>query len=204
MRRKNSAISFRYEGASTGDISVRVNGEQIHTGGSNGTDVVIAYGSMPDIPAVGEFFSFEFRVNSGTPILRIVEEYGSPSAVYAPSISHGSLTHDEEAFTAMVFTLNTAQAILQNAGWQYAVVDRPAGITHPQWSFRKTARYLHYKRNGSTTAYIFDPAEVEDDVALTRTRDNFSTLDLDSIGWLVPNGLAYAWKCDSIWLDDRP
>jgi hypothetical protein len=104
----------------------------------------------------------------------------------------------------MVFTLNTAQAILQNAGWQYAVVDRPAGIDHPRWSFRKTARYLHYKRNGSLASWIWDPTLVNDQVDLSRTRDNFSTLDLDSIGWLVPNGLAYAYKCDSIWLDDRP
>ena len=204
IRRKRSAISFWYEGDTGGDITVLVNGETIHSGGSNGTDVVIAYSAMTDVPAVGEFFSFEFRVNSGTPLLRTVEEYGAPSAVYAPSIAHGSLTHDEEDYTAMVFTLNTAQDILFNAGWQYACVDRPDGIEHPRWSFRKTARYLHYKRDGSTTAYIFDPAEVEENVTLTRTGNNFTSIDLDTIDWLLPGGLAYAWKCDAIWLDDRP
>jgi hypothetical protein len=82
-------------------------------------------------------------------------------------------------------------------------IERP--YEDPRWGLRKTKRYLHYQRNGSTTATLEDPTGAQDDVSLTKTTgDEWAVYDLDTIDWLAPGGLLYVYEADVIWLDDEP
>ena len=206
MRRRQRYLNVNYIATNSPSVQMFVNGTLAvatdTTEYPSGVTKTIDLDAVSGGPAVGDFYSLEFRRNSGNVMVGFIVETIAPSATYAPTWAEGDTLPNDTEIDKYATVLNAAYAILGAVGWQFATIDAQVG-QHPQWAFYKTKRYLHYRRNGSTSALLIDPAGVEDDISLSGTGDAFGTYDLDSIGWLVPGGLLLGYEFDAIWLDDE-
>jgi hypothetical protein len=154
-------------------------------------------------PAVGAFYDFRFDRIAGYGIINYLYEYPNAPTVFAPQWEHGDDVDGQSAeYQKYTTVLNSAQAILGNVGWQFAAIYRP--YDGPEWSLRKTKRYLHYMRNGSLSAIIKDPSGAFPDTSLTRTTSDtpFASFDLDTLDWLAPGGVFYVDEADVVRMDD--
>ena len=206
LQRRQRYLFVNYIATNSPSVQMFVNGTLAvatdTTEYPNGTTKTIDLNGVSGGPAVGDFYDLEFRRNSGNVMVGFIVELIAPALTYAPTWAEGDTLPDDTEIDKYATVLNAANAILGAAGWQFATIDAQVG-QHPQWAFYKTKRYLHYRRNGSTSALLIDPAGVEDDISLSGTGDAFGTYDLDSIGWLTPGGLLLGYEFDAIWLDDE-
>ena len=206
MRRRQRYLNVNYIATNSPSVQMFVNGTLAvatdTTEYPSGTTKTIDLAGVSGGPAVGDFYSLEFRRNSGNVMVGFIVETIAPTATYAPTWAEGDTLPNDTNIDKYAAILNAAYAITGAVGWQFATIDAQVG-QHPQWAFYKTKRYLHYRRNGSTSALLIDPAGVEDDISLSGTGDAFGTYDLDSIGWLTPGGLLLGYEFDAIWLDDE-
>jgi len=205
MRRKFQYLVLAVEiSGGSPDVDIFVNSTKVVDSADASFEEIIDLDDVSGGPAVRDFYRLEVRRNAGTAILNYVYESETAASAVAPAWDHG----DEVDGTAALFqdyadVLNGAHAILGAAGWQMPCIERP--YEDPRWGLRKTKRYLHYQRNGSTTATLEDPTGAQDDVSLTKTTgDEWAVYDLDTIDWLAPGGLLYVYEADVIWLDDEP
>jgi len=206
MRRRQRYLNVNYIATNSPSVQMFVNGTLAvatdTTEYPNGTTKTIDLDAVSGGPAVSDFYDLEFRRNSGNVMVGFIVETIAPTATYAPTWAEGDTLPNDTNIDKYATVLNEAYAIMGAVGWQFATIDAQVG-QHPQWAFYKTKRYLHYRRNGSTSALLIDPAGVEDDISLSGTGDAFGTYDLDSIGWLAPGGLLLGYEFDAIWLDDE-
>ena len=206
LRRRQRYLNVNYVALNSPSVQMFVNGTLAvatdTTEYPNGTTKTIDLSAVSGGPAVGAFYDLEFRRNSGNVMIGFIVETIAPSATYAPTWAEGDTLPNDTNVDKYASILNAAYAIMGAVGWQFATIDAQVG-QHPQWAFYKTKRYLHYRRNGSTSALLIDPAGVEDDISMSGTGDAFGTYDLDSIGWLTPGGLLLGYEFDAIWLDDE-
>lgn len=206
MRRRQRYLHVNYIATNSPSIQMFVNGTLAVASDTteypNGTTKIIDLDAVSGGPAVGDFYDLEVRRNSGNFMVGYIIEIVSAATTYAPTWAEGDTLPNDTEIDKYATVLNAAYAIIGAVGWQFAVMDVQVG-QHPQWAFYKTKRYLHYRRNGSTSALLIDPAGVEDDISLSGTGDGFGTYDLDSIGWLTPGGLLLGYEFDAIWLDDE-
>ena len=206
LRRRQQYLNVNYIATNSPSVQMFVNGTLAvatdTTEYPNGTTKTIDLDAVSGGPAVGDFYDLEFRRNSGNVMVGFIVETIAPTATYAPTWAEGDTLPNDTNIDKYATVLNEAYAIMGAVGWQFATIDAQVG-QHPQWAFYKTKRYLHYRRNGSTSALLIDPAGVEDDISLSGTGDAFGTYDLDSIGWLTPGGLLLGYEFDAIWLDDE-
>ena len=206
LRRRQRYLNVNYLAYNSPSVQMFVNGTVAVASDTteypNGTTKTIDLTAVSGGPAVGDFYSLEVRRNSGVMMVGFIVETIAPTATYAPTWAEGDTLPNDTNVDKYAAILNAAYAITGAVGWQFATIDAQVG-QHPQWAFYKTKRYLHYRRNGSTSALLIDPAGVEDDISLSGTGDAFGTYDLDSIGWLTPGGLLLGYEFDAIWLDDE-
>lgn len=206
LRRRQRYLNVNYIATNSPSVQMFVNGTLAvatdTTEYPNGTTKTIDLSGVSGGPAVGAFYDLEFRRNSGNVMIGFIVETIAPTATYAPTWAEGDTLPNDTNVDKYASILNAAYAIMGAVGWQFATIDAQVG-QHPQWAFYKTKRYLHYRRNGSTSALLIDPAAVEDDISMSGTGDAFGTYDLDSIGWLTPGGLLLGYEFDAIWLDDE-
>ena len=206
LRRRQRYLNVNYLAYNSPSVQMFINGTLAVASDTteypNGTTKTIDLTAVSGGPAVGDFYSLEVRRNSGVMMVGFIVETIAPTATYAPTWAEGDTLPNDTNIDKYATVLNEAYAITGAVGWQFATIDAQVG-QHPQWAFYKTKRYLHYRRNGSTSALLIDPAGVEDDISLSGTGDAFGTYDLDSIGWLTPGGLLLGYEFDAIWLDDE-
>lgn len=206
MRRKFRylIVAIEITGGESPDVDVFVNGTKVVDSADETAVHTIDLSGVSGGPSVRDFYSLEVRRNAGVAIVNYIYETETPDSTVAPAWSHGDEVNGTAAdFQDYADVLNAAHAILGAAGWQMPCIERP--YEDPRWGLRKTKRYLHYQRDGSTAATLEDPANVQPDISLSRTTgDEWAVYDLDTIDWLSPGGLLYAYECDVIWLDDEP
>lgn len=201
-RQRNLEISVTVSG-DTNDLDIRVNGTAAYNNVSTGTytiDLAVIGGG----PAYNDAYELHLQRSSGNIILNSLREIPNIVSTHAPSWAHGEQLANAVKLNDLRTALINAYDTIGDVGWQYAAIYRP--VDRPRWLAHKTARYLHYMRNGSLPARIFDPAGVGDEVGLRRTTNSalFATYDLDTIDWLAPGGLMHIDECDVVWLDDDP
>lgn len=196
-------IAIEISGGSP-DVDVYVNGTTVVNAAAASFEAVIDLNGVSGGPAVRDFYRMEVRRNAGIAILNYVYETETADATVAPAWDHGDAVDGTAAlFQDYADVLNAAHAILGAAGWQAPCIERP--YEDPRWGMRKTKRYLHYQRNGSTAATIEDPSGLNDDISLGKTTgDEWAVYDLDTVDWLAPGGLFYVYECDVVWMDDEP
>lgn len=186
----------------TPETDLYINGAKTNNNITTGT-YTIDLSAVSGGPSVGDFYDFRFDRIAGYGIINYLYEQPNTPTVYAPQWTRGGAVDGQSAeYQKYTTVLNTAQSILGNVGWQFATIYRP--YDGPEWSLRKTKRYLHYMRNGELPAIIKDPNGEFSDTSLTRTTDEtpFASFDLDTLDWLAPGGLFYVDEADVVWMDD--
>lgn len=201
-RRQTSLVVNVTVTGDTPELDLYINSTKTNNNVTTGT-YTIDLSAVSGGPAVGDFYDFRFDRIAGYGIINYLYEHPNTPTVYAPQWAHGDAVDGQSAeYQKCTTALNSAQAILGNVGWQFAAIYRP--YDGPEWSMRKTKRYLHYMRNGSLSAIIKDPSGEFSDTSLTRTTTDtpFASYDLDTLDWLAPGGLFYVDEADVVWMDD--
>jgi hypothetical protein len=203
LQRRLRYLNVAYNASGDASNRLLVNGTSVYneetTG--NGITVQIDLTGVSGGPAVGNWYSFEFRNQSGAAMLTDLYESGTVPAGYAPTWSHGDTLPNATNLNKYKTVLDAVEAITDVIPWHHAITYKT--VDHPQWTLRKTKRYLHYIRNGSTAATLKDPASVYDDTSLSTDSTGYGSLDLDSVDWLAPGGTFYVHEADTLWLDEE-
>lgn len=198
-------VSFDREGDPAG-VQVRVNGVPVFADSSDRPDghtVYLDMNSFASPPAIGAAYTLEFVISGSVTLRLLREDPAYPSATSAALFAHGQTAPNAATLNTLTTTINEAQAILSTIGKSAPCIERP--YNHPEWGMWRTARYLHYLREGSLPAYIWEPSGIQEQVSLPKTdNEEWATLDLDTIDWLAPGGTFYIYEADAVWLDDIP
>mgnify|MGYP000850450158 FL=1 len=204
LRRRQLYLNVSYNAYAPASFRILVNGTSVSNLTTTGepVNVQIDLSGVSGGPAVGDFYTVEWRKqDSGAGMLIDLYESGSTPTTYAPTWTHGETLPNATKLNTYDTVLDAAYTVLNTVPWQHAITFDT--VDHPQWTVRKTKRYLHYIRAGATSATLKDPAGVYDDTSLSTDSDGYGSLDLDGVDWLAPGGTFVLHECDTVWIDDE-
>ena len=204
MRRRQQYLNVVYNASGSASVRVLINGTSVYQSAAIGDGITkqIDLSAVSGGPSVGEFYSVEFRRQDGSVYLMDLYESGSTPSTYAVTFAHGDTLPNATNLNKYKTVLDSVYAILYDVPWHFPATYRT--VDHPQWTIRKTKRYLHYVRAGSRSATLEDPGGVYETLTLSTDRSTgYGSLDLDTVDWLAPGGKFTVHEADTVWLDDK-